>query len=148
MHWVLLLLNKDNSQSHEKRPGVTVRRAVFFYNCTHTPGFSGFLYNTVVHARVFLTDFDLLNPLQMETVTSLKALYKIVDVSQLTAALHGSFQYNHCDWLQIHQVHYWASNLIPTSIIHKNYDVYYIYCSKIYIILLYYILYYFIFIPY
>ncbi|XP_058619751.1 pleckstrin homology domain-containing family G member 4B [Onychostoma macrolepis] len=62
VHWVLLLLNKDNSHSHEKRPGVT-----------------------------------------METVTSLKALYKIVDVSQLTAALHGSFQYNHCDWLQIHQ---------------------------------------------
>uniref|UniRef100_A0A9J7XTL3 Si:dkey-65j6.2 n=1 Tax=Cyprinus carpio carpio TaxID=630221 RepID=A0A9J7XTL3_CYPCA len=62
VHWVLLLLNKDNSHSHEKRPGVT-----------------------------------------METVTSLKALYKIVDVSQLTAALHGSFQYNHCVWLQIHQ---------------------------------------------
>ncbi|XP_050952817.1 pleckstrin homology domain-containing family G member 4B isoform X1 [Labeo rohita] len=62
VHWVLLLLNKDNSHSHEKRPGVT-----------------------------------------METVTSLKALNKIVDVSQLTAALHGSFQYNHCDWLQIHQ---------------------------------------------
>ncbi|XP_043086078.1 LOW QUALITY PROTEIN: pleckstrin homology domain-containing family G member 4B [Puntigrus tetrazona] len=62
VHWVLLLLNKDNSHSHEKRPGLT-----------------------------------------METVTSLKALYKIVDAGQLTAALHGSFQYNHCDWLQIHQ---------------------------------------------
>ncbi|KAL1250380.1 hypothetical protein QQF64_021385 [Cirrhinus molitorella] len=62
VHWVLLLVNKDNSHSLEKRPGV-----------------------------------------MMEAVTSLKALNKIVDVSQLTAALHGSFQYNHCDWLQIHQ---------------------------------------------
>ncbi|XP_052450678.1 pleckstrin homology domain-containing family G member 4B isoform X1 [Carassius gibelio] len=75
VHRVLLLLNKDNSHSHEKRPGV-----------------------------------------MMETVTSLKALYKIVDVSQLTAALHGSFQYNHCVWLQIHQKLYpFVSDLQETS---------------------------------
>ncbi|XP_051737088.1 pleckstrin homology domain-containing family G member 4B isoform X2 [Ctenopharyngodon idella] len=62
VHWILLLVKKENSHSHEKRPGVTV-----------------------------------------ETVTSFKALQKIVDASQLTAALHGSLPYSHCDWLQIHQ---------------------------------------------
>ncbi|XP_051946943.1 uncharacterized protein LOC127618493 isoform X2 [Xyrauchen texanus] len=39
----------------------------------------------------------------MEIVTSFKALYKIVDASQLTAALQGSLPYDHADWLQIHQ---------------------------------------------
>ncbi|XP_021325725.1 uncharacterized protein KIAA1755 homolog isoform X2 [Danio rerio] len=62
VHCVVLLLNKDSSYSHEKRPGVTV-----------------------------------------ETVTSYKALYKLVEVSQLTAALHGSLLYSHWDWIQIHQ---------------------------------------------
>ncbi|XDV46493.1 hypothetical protein PO909_014380 [Leuciscus waleckii] len=62
VHWILLLVNKDNLHSHEKRPGVT-----------------------------------------METVTSFKALHKTVDVGQITAALHGSLPYNHCDWIQIHQ---------------------------------------------
>ncbi|XP_051517138.1 pleckstrin homology domain-containing family G member 4B [Myxocyprinus asiaticus] len=62
VHWALMLVNKDSSYSHEKRPGIT-----------------------------------------MEIVTSFKALYKIVDASQLTAALQGSLPYDHADWLQIHQ---------------------------------------------
>lgn len=62
VHWVLLLVNKDSSHSHEKRPS-----------------------------------------LMMETVTSFKALYKLVDVHQLTAALQGSLPYNHTHWIEIHQ---------------------------------------------
>ncbi|XP_067301657.1 pleckstrin homology domain-containing family G member 4B isoform X2 [Pseudorasbora parva] len=52
----------------------------------------------------------------METVTSFKALHKVVDVSQLTAALHGSLPYNHCDWIQIHQKLYpFVSDLTEAS---------------------------------
>ncbi|KAA0706577.1 Pleckstrin -like proteiny domain-containing family G member 4B [Triplophysa tibetana] len=39
----------------------------------------------------------------METVSSLKALYKLVDVHQLSAALQGSLPYNHTHWIEIHQ---------------------------------------------
>ncbi|XP_063071205.1 quattro [Engraulis encrasicolus] len=41
--------------------------------------------------------------LQMDVVTSLKALHKIVDGQQLTSDLGGTFLYNHSDWLHFHQ---------------------------------------------
>ncbi|TMS19716.1 Pleckstrin homology domain-containing family G member 4B [Larimichthys crocea] len=39
----------------------------------------------------------------MDMVTSMKALNKTVEASQLTSDLGGTFIYNHTDWLQFHQ---------------------------------------------
>ncbi|KAK6319619.1 hypothetical protein J4Q44_G00108300 [Coregonus suidteri] len=41
--------------------------------------------------------------LQMDVVTSLKALHKTVEGQQLTSDLGGNFPYSHIDWLQFHQ---------------------------------------------
>ncbi|KAK2862364.1 hypothetical protein Q5P01_001897 [Channa striata] len=41
--------------------------------------------------------------LQMDIVTSMKALNKTVEASQLTSELGGTFAYSHADWLQFHQ---------------------------------------------
>lgn len=41
---------------------------------------------------------------KMDMVTSLKALNKTVEASQLTSDLGGTFAYSHSDWLQFHQV--------------------------------------------
>ncbi|XP_030634056.1 quattro [Chanos chanos] len=41
--------------------------------------------------------------LQMEVVTSLKALHKSVDGQQLTSDMGGTFPYSHSDWLQFYQ---------------------------------------------
>ncbi|KAM8868261.1 quattro isoform 2-T2 [Synchiropus picturatus] len=41
--------------------------------------------------------------LQMDMVTSMKALNKTVEASQLTSGLGGSFVYSHADWLQFQQ---------------------------------------------
>ncbi|XP_018616321.2 pleckstrin homology domain-containing family G member 4B-like isoform X1 [Scleropages formosus] len=41
--------------------------------------------------------------LQMEIMTSLKALHKVVEGHQLTTNLEGTFPYSHVDWLQLHQ---------------------------------------------
>ncbi|XP_037107684.1 uncharacterized protein LOC119123025 isoform X1 [Syngnathus acus] len=62
-----------------------------------------------VHSVVMLVDKDTCprpekQPgLQMDLVTSMKALYKTVDASQLTSELGGTFTYSHKDWLQFHQ---------------------------------------------
>lgn len=40
----------------------------------------------------------------MDIVTSMKALNKTVEASQLTPDLGGTFAYSHSDWLQFHQV--------------------------------------------
>uniref|UniRef100_A0A3Q2YVQ1 Quattro n=1 Tax=Hippocampus comes TaxID=109280 RepID=A0A3Q2YVQ1_HIPCM len=62
-----------------------------------------------VHSIVMLVDKDTCprpekQPgLQMDLVTSMKALNKTVDVSQLTSELGGTFTYSHTDWLQFHQ---------------------------------------------
>ncbi|KAJ4926698.1 hypothetical protein JOQ06_014446, partial [Pogonophryne albipinna] len=62
-----------------------------------------------VHSIVLLVDKDTCprpekQPgLQMEIVTSMKALNKIVETSQLTSDLGGTFTYSHTDWLQFHQ---------------------------------------------
>ncbi|XP_056315318.1 quattro isoform X2 [Danio aesculapii] len=62
-----------------------------------------------VHTILMLVDKDA-NPrpekhpgLQIDVVTSLKALHKTVDGHQLTSDLSGSFPYSHEDWLQFHQ---------------------------------------------
>uniref|UniRef100_W5LZ15 Si:dkey-65j6.2 n=1 Tax=Lepisosteus oculatus TaxID=7918 RepID=W5LZ15_LEPOC len=41
--------------------------------------------------------------LQVEVMTSLKALHKIVEGSQLTSDLEGTFPYSHSDWLKLYQ---------------------------------------------
>ncbi|KAJ8265652.1 hypothetical protein COCON_G00147510 [Conger conger] len=41
--------------------------------------------------------------LQMDVVTSLKALHKTVDGHQLTSALGGTYAYSHSDWLRLYQ---------------------------------------------
>ncbi|KAK2914826.1 quattro [Channa argus] len=41
--------------------------------------------------------------LQMDIVTSMKALNKTVEASQLTSELGGNFAYSHKDWLHFHQ---------------------------------------------
>uniref|UniRef100_UPI0037E9965F quattro n=1 Tax=Semicossyphus pulcher TaxID=241346 RepID=UPI0037E9965F len=62
-----------------------------------------------VHCIVMLVDKDTCprpekQPgLQMDTVTSMKALNKTVEASQLTSDLGGTFTYSHLDWLQFHQ---------------------------------------------
>uniref|UniRef100_A0A671XPH5 Quattro n=1 Tax=Sparus aurata TaxID=8175 RepID=A0A671XPH5_SPAAU len=62
-----------------------------------------------VHSIVMLVDKDTCprpekQPgLQMDTVTSMKALNKTVEASQLTSDLGGTFTYSHSDWLQFHQ---------------------------------------------
>ncbi|XP_068615187.1 pleckstrin homology domain-containing family G member 4B-like [Brachionichthys hirsutus] len=62
-----------------------------------------------VHSVVMLVDKDTCprpekQPgLQMDVVTSMKALSKTVEASQLTSDLGGAFAYSHSDWLQFHQ---------------------------------------------
>ncbi|XP_015256561.1 PREDICTED: uncharacterized protein LOC107101971 isoform X2 [Cyprinodon variegatus] len=41
--------------------------------------------------------------LQMDIVSSIRALNKTVEAPQLTAELGGTFTYNHKDWMQFHQ---------------------------------------------
>ncbi|XP_028262297.1 quattro [Parambassis ranga] len=62
-----------------------------------------------VHSIIMLMDKDT-SPrpekqpgVQMDMVTSMKALNKTVEASQLTSDLGGTFTYNHSDWLQFHQ---------------------------------------------
>ncbi|KAK6320966.1 hypothetical protein J4Q44_G00079420, partial [Coregonus suidteri] len=62
-----------------------------------------------VHSVLMLVDKDT-SPrperhpgLQMDMVTSLKALHKLVEGQQLTSDLGGTFPYSHTDWLQFHQ---------------------------------------------
>ncbi|KAM9361869.1 LOW QUALITY PROTEIN: quattro [Symphorus nematophorus] len=62
-----------------------------------------------VHSIVMLVDKDTCprpekQPgLQMDMVTSMKALNKTIEASQLTSDLGGTFTYSHSDWLQFHQ---------------------------------------------
>ncbi|KAL0977823.1 hypothetical protein UPYG_G00161720 [Umbra pygmaea] len=69
----------------------------------------------VVHAVVLLVDKDT-SPrperhtgLQMDLLTSMKGLHKLVEGRQLTFDLGGTFPYSHTDWLQFHQK--WVSFL-------------------------------------
>ncbi|XP_045911602.1 uncharacterized protein LOC123974762 [Micropterus dolomieu] len=40
---------------------------------------------------------------QTEVVTSMKALFKLVEVSQLSSRLDGTLSHSHCDWIELHQ---------------------------------------------
>ncbi|XP_054877649.1 quattro [Poeciliopsis prolifica] len=64
-----------------------------------------------VHSIVMLIDKDS-SPrpekqpgLQMDVVTSMRALSKTVEAPQLTSDLGGTFAYNHKDWMQFHEKH-------------------------------------------
>lgn len=48
----------------------------------------------------------------MDLVTSMKALNKTVEASQLTSDLGGSFTYIHANWLQFHQVRVFLSGAV------------------------------------
>ncbi|XP_059189019.1 uncharacterized protein LOC131971529 [Centropristis striata] len=41
--------------------------------------------------------------IQTEVVTSMKALFKLVEVSQLSSWLDGTLSHSHCDWTELHQ---------------------------------------------
>ncbi|TDH10737.1 hypothetical protein EPR50_G00078570 [Perca flavescens] len=41
--------------------------------------------------------------IQTEVVTSMKALFKLAEVSQLSARLDGTLSHSHCDWIELHQ---------------------------------------------
>ncbi|XP_030586304.1 quattro [Archocentrus centrarchus] len=62
-----------------------------------------------VHSIVMLMDKDTCprpekHPgLQMDLVTTMKALNKTVEASQLTSDFGGTFTYSHSEWLQFHQ---------------------------------------------
>ncbi|XP_023811025.1 uncharacterized protein LOC101173699 isoform X1 [Oryzias latipes] len=62
-----------------------------------------------VHCIIVLMDKDTCprpekHPgLQMDLVTSLRALNKTVEASQVTSDLGGTFTYSHTDWLQFHR---------------------------------------------
>ncbi|KAM7404466.1 hypothetical protein PAMP_011811 [Pampus punctatissimus] len=40
---------------------------------------------------------------QTEVVTSMKALFKLVEVSHLSSRLDGTLSHSYCDWLELHQ---------------------------------------------
>lgn len=37
----------------------------------------------------------------------MKALFKLVEVNQLSSRLDGTLSHRRCDWLELHQVNYW-----------------------------------------
>uniref|UniRef100_UPI0037E8B92B pleckstrin homology domain-containing family G member 4B-like n=1 Tax=Semicossyphus pulcher TaxID=241346 RepID=UPI0037E8B92B len=41
--------------------------------------------------------------IQTEVMTSMKALFKLVEVSQLSSRLDGTLSHSHCDWMELHQ---------------------------------------------
>ncbi|XP_071331794.1 pleckstrin homology domain-containing family G member 4B-like [Trachinotus anak] len=62
-----------------------------------------------VHSLVLLVDKDSsLQPercpgVQTDIVTSMKALLKLVEGSQLSSRLDGTLSHSHCDWMELHQ---------------------------------------------
>ncbi|XP_070765893.1 pleckstrin homology domain-containing family G member 4B-like [Enoplosus armatus] len=40
---------------------------------------------------------------QTEVVTSMKALFKLAEASQLSSRLDGTLSHSHCDWIELHQ---------------------------------------------
>ncbi|XP_032376527.1 uncharacterized protein LOC116692377 isoform X1 [Etheostoma spectabile] len=62
-----------------------------------------------VHSFVLLVDKESsLHPercpgIQTEVATSMKALFKLAEVSQLSVRLDGTLSHSHCDWLDLHQ---------------------------------------------
>eukprot|EP00066_Takifugu_rubripes_P011461 XP_011600727.1 PREDICTED: uncharacterized protein LOC101067310 [Takifugu rubripes] len=41
--------------------------------------------------------------IRTEVVTSMKALFRLVDASQLSSHLEGSLTHSHCDWMELHK---------------------------------------------
>ncbi|XP_078144195.1 pleckstrin homology domain-containing family G member 4B-like, partial [Centroberyx gerrardi] len=62
----------------------------------------------VINSLVLVVDKESHRPescpgVQTEVVTSMKALYKLVEASQLTSYLDGTLSHSRCDWLELHQ---------------------------------------------
>ncbi|XP_053173902.1 uncharacterized protein LOC128357563 [Scomber japonicus] len=62
-----------------------------------------------VNSLVMLVDKEsILQPercpgIQTEVVTSMKALFKVVEVSYLSSRLDGTLSHSYCDWMKLHQ---------------------------------------------
>ncbi|XP_062282618.1 uncharacterized protein LOC133987316 [Scomber scombrus] len=62
-----------------------------------------------VNSLVMLVDKEsILQPercpgIQTEVVTSMKALFKVVEVSHLSSRLDGTLSHSYCDWMKLHQ---------------------------------------------
>ena len=41
---------------------------------------------------------------QTDVVTSMKALFKLVEVIHLSSRLDGTLSHSYCDWMELHQV--------------------------------------------
>lgn len=91
VHSVVMLVDKDTSPRPEKHPGLQVKLSNFH------------VFSPTVGINFLIKPFCLCSP-QMDIVTSMKALNKTVEASQLTPDLGGTFPYSHTDWLQFHQV--------------------------------------------
>lgn len=96
VHSIVMLLDKDTSPRPEKQPGLQVRDETNFYFVR--AAFPSLLLSFLT--KLLLSFYCH----QMDMLTSMKALNKTVEASQLTCDLGGSFTYSHADWLQFHQV--------------------------------------------
>lgn len=116
MNSVVLLADKERKLRLERFPGirVSVKKKITFFKSK---------YKVVLLA--FLKSFtkkmcNCIIPLQTEVVTSMKALSRLVDATQLSSHFDGSLAHSHCDWMELHQVrqsnhHCTASFVLPCS---------------------------------
>lgn len=89
VHCIIVLMDKDTCPRPEKHPGLQVRN----HNNPETQQWSP----SVLCSMCFCVE-------QMDLMTSLRALNKTVEASQVTSDLGGTFTYSHTDWLQFHRV--------------------------------------------
>lgn len=103
VHSIVMLVDKDTSPRPEKQPGLQVRKENNFCVLRSLSFFIRF--DTADEwCFSFMPNFAFVFIYKMDTVTSMKALNKTVEASQLTSDLGGTFAYSHTDWLQFHQV--------------------------------------------
>ena len=67
----------------------------------------------------------------MDMVTTMKALNKTVEASQLTSDLGGTFTYSHTDWVQFHQVLFNVCLQISGSCVNKSHSIHLMLMIKI-----------------
>ena len=70
------------------------------------------LFFGMKHVDVFLT---LVSSKQTEVVTSMKALLKLVEASQLSSRLDGAMSHSPCDWIELHQVRH--DSTLPAALL-------------------------------
>uniref|UniRef100_A0A452S9A5 Pleckstrin homology and RhoGEF domain containing G4B n=1 Tax=Ursus americanus TaxID=9643 RepID=A0A452S9A5_URSAM len=81
---------------------------------------------SIIHSIVMLVNKesgfrpDKDGTIQCEVVGSLKALHKLVDSSQLTADLDGSFPYSHSDWISFRRLEPFTTNCKDAIVFLQN----------------------------